>query len=414
MKWLIFILFISSCSLFDKSNERTFGPKQNLKKFDHSPTVIMISLDGYRYDYTDKYKPTHLYKFRNEGLYTKSLRPVFPSKTFPNHYSLITGMKAGKHGLVANRFYDPKFDKKYVLGDADSIKDSFWYGGRPIWVEACKQGMVSASYFWVGSEFEIDGCRPTYFFDYQQSTPKINRVNKVVEWLQLPMEERPRFITLYFHDVDSAGHRFGPDSQEVKDAIMDVDLHLGILFEEVEKLNFPVNIVIVSDHGMRTISAKKTLNLDPSIREMIDRGDILMMGRGPHSLFYFKNKDLIEPVYKILKETKHIKVYRSNETPKKYGYRHETRTGDLVLEMEPGFYLYKEAGKKAHGGSHGWDPYKDRKMHGIFYAKGPHFKKGRIKTIDNVHLYPALMKILGLEVNTPIDGNLSVLKRYLK
>lgn len=411
---LILLFLLSSCSLFQTSKELEFGQKENLKKFNDTPTVLMISLDGYRYDYTDKYRPKNLMALRDNALHTKGLRPIFPSKTFPNHYALVTGMKAAKHGIVANRFYDPALHQKYTLGDASSISDTRWYGGRPIWIEACKQGMVSASYFWVGSEFEIDQCRPTYYFNYHQKTPKIDRVTKVIEWLQMPKEKRPRFLTLYFHDVDSAGHRFGPSSQQVKDAIMDVDLHLGILFDEIKKLDYKVNIIVVSDHGMRKLEAEKTLILDPRIKEMIDNGDIMMIGKGPHALLYFNDKTKINGARRILKKSKHITVYRPKDLPAKFGYSDNPRVGDLILEMEPGYYLYQKEGKKASGGSHGWDPYKDQQMQGIFYASGPNFKKGEIDTIDNIHLYPAIMKVLGLEVTSDIDGKLSVLQQYIK
>ncbi|MCP4911758.1 MAG: alkaline phosphatase family protein [Oligoflexia bacterium] len=410
---LLSLVFTVSCETRQKvanSNYNKTNSAQAMKK----PYVLMISIDGYRYDYTQMYNPKNISRFISEGTYSKGLIPIFPSKTFPNHYSIVTGMRANKHGIVANKFWDTKRQALYKLGDSSTTQDGSWYQGTPLWIAAENQGMISASFFWVGSDADIQGKHPTYYYNYDGRIDHDTRINQVVDWFKLPAEKRPHFVTLYFSDVDSAGHRYGPESVEVKDAIEKVDNSLGKLFAGLKELNLPINIIIVSDHGMQEIKPSKNIYLEDYID--VKNEGIKIVGRGPHSILYIKDKDLLKETYRKLRKAPHMRVLKTNKLPKRYGYKGSPRTGDLVIDVEAGYYMYIEKPTRpGTGGTHGYDPALVKNMRGIFYAKGPNLKpRGRIKAFENIHIYPMVMNLLGLEITEDIDGDPKVLRKLLK
>ena len=401
------------CQSFWISQVQVNDPKHSTR-----PYVILVSVDGYRFDYNKIYRPTHLSTFFKDGVWAKGLIPVFPSKTFPNHYSIITGLKPENHGIVANQFWDPQRQEQYSIGQSN-ILDGTWYGGEPIWIAAHKEKMLSASYFWIGSEADIQGRHPTYYYPYSNKTPSLERVQQVLKWLKLPREKRPHFMTLYFSSVDSAGHRFSPDSSQVDLAIQDVDEALGLLFKEIEKSPLPINIIVVSDHGMETITKNKYLYLD----DYISLEGVRVVGKGSHSLLYVDNQKRRQNIYKKLKKVKPIHIYPREKMPKSYGYSNNPRIGDFVLSMDPGYYLelsrpYEGVPRQEIGsgpwGTHGYDTQKSSRMRGVFFAKGPHIKPlGEIEAFENIHIYPLIMDILGLEIKTKIDGKREVLSQKL-
>ncbi len=405
----ILLFFITSCQTFKASMVNT---QEHMNK----PYVVLVSIDGYRYDYNKKYSPPNLSTFFKDSAWAKGLIPVFPSKTFPNHYSMVTGLKAANHGIVANGFWDPKRKEMYQLGKPNTL-DGTWYGGEPIWVAAGKQGMVSASYYWVGSDANIQGRYPTYYYRYNGKVPNEERVNQVIDWLKLPPKKRPHFITLYFSDVDSAGHRHSPDSKQVRQAIMNVDRSLKLLFDGIKKIGLPVNIIVVSDHGMQTYTKDKYLYL----ADYISLDGIRVVGKGPHALIYTNDPKKKETIYKKLKKIKPIKVHKPEKMPNHYGYSNNPRVGNLVLSVKPGYYLYhirpldgfipKITGPK---GTHGYDAKDTSNMNGIFFAKGPNIKTiGEMAPFQNIHIYPLIMDILGLKIQTKIDGKRAMLSRRL-
>ncbi|MDC1174584.1 ectonucleotide pyrophosphatase/phosphodiesterase [Bacteriovoracaceae bacterium] len=419
MKNLILIaclVLTFSCETRQKTskNYQKVNSQENLKK----PYVLMISLDGYRYDYTKMYQPKNLSKFKSEGTYSKGLIPIFPSKTFPNHYSIVTGMRANKHGIVANSFWDTKREALYKLGDSTTTQDGSWYQGTPLWIAAENQGMVSASFFWVGSDADIQGKHPTYYYDYDGRISHEQRVDQVVDWFKMPEAKRPHLVTLYFSDVDSAGHKYGPESKEVKNAVEKVDQTLGNLFNRLKELDIPLNIFVMSDHGMEPIQEGKNVFLS----DYIDINDprIKIVGRGSHSIIYVENNNrkLINELYRKLRKSQHMRVLKTKRLGRRYGYNKSSRTGDLVLDMEAGYYMYhtKPVGKAlSSGGTHGYDPALVKNMRGIFYAKGPNIKSlGEIKSFENIHIYPMIMKLLDLKITERIDGKKRVLRKILK
>ncbi|KAG4069403.1 hypothetical protein HA402_012256 [Bradysia odoriphaga] len=371
----------------------------------------MISIDGFRYDYAEKYQATNLLRLSGEGVRATAMQPAFPSLTFPNHYSLATGLYPAHHGLVDNLFYDRKRDAVYKVGNRDAVEDGTWYNGVPLWVLAEKQQMVSASYFWVGSESAVQMVRPTYYFKYQEKTDVDRRIQQVAEWLSLPEDQRPHFITFYFPEVDHMGHNWGPDSDSVRKAVQLVDNAIGKMVAAVSKLQLPVNFIVVSDHGMMQVDTVHTINIPgaPALQPM------KIMPGNEKVMLYGKNNEDISAAYNYLKQHEnHYTAYLKKETPERWHYGQEDiydRIGDIILLAEAN-YIFKPE-KKAHPGHHGYDNNLTN-MNAVFMAWGPAFKPHtRIATFENVHVYPLVAKILGLDITQPIDGRVEVLEPVL-
>ena len=235
---------------------------------DLRPTVILISLDGFRYDYLQRYRPPNLNALARTGVRARWMIPSFPTKTFPNHYTIATGLYPQNHGIVENNIYDPEFDAVFTLSDRAEVENSRWWLGEPIWVTAEKQGQRTASVFYPGTEAEIAGIRPTFWKRYDKEVSNEQRVETILSWLDLAAEQRPTLLTLYFSDPDDAGHAHGPISLETKRAVAKVDREVGSLIAGLRDraiLN-QVNLVIVSDHGMASVNWRRAIRLD----EMFD------------------------------------------------------------------------------------------------------------------------------------------------
>lgn len=384
-----------------------------------APYVVMISLDGFRHDYIEMYQPPFLSSIVNKGFRAKQITPVFPSLTFPNHYTLVTGMYAGNHGLVSNKFGDPIWQQKYAIGNSATTTDGKWYGGNPLWLSVREQGLLSASFFWVGSDANIQGKYPNYYVPYDGSVSYRARTKQIVDWLKLPHKQRPHFLTLYFSATDHAGHDFGPESAETKAAVLKVDKHLSQLVQEVEQLNLPVNFVIVSDHGMKAIDNDKTVYL----KNYLDTSKVTFFERGAVTTISVHDKNDIAEVKHALEQVPYSQVFLNHELPEHYQYKHNPRSGDMVLLAEPGAYIYpnKEAPTeqtskpKQSGGTHGYDPYTTPEMGGILLSFGPNVKSaGMVQAVDNIHVFPYVMELLQLQPVNGIDGKLDVLAPYIK
>lgn len=389
------------------------------------PTVILISLDGFKYDYVKRFKPENISKFIAEGTQAKSMISSFPSKTFPNHYTIATGMRPERHGIVDNTFYNPKKDQVYAIGNRELVTDGSWYGGTPLWVLAEQNGIKAASYFFVGSEAAIQGVRPSYYYDYDGRVNNLTRISKAFEWLQMPDSIRPRMITMYFSDMDDIGHRYGPSNEEqIGKRLKKLDAELGALFEGVESLDKNVTIILVSDHGMIDVTLENRFLLD----QLVEGIDARIVNSGALAHIYLKNPSEKESVYKKLKAKKgNFKIVDPEELEyykdlSAYG----DRIGDLIILAEGGYYLANDQayldvvarrmqmdGSTARG-EHGFDPH-EKDMHAIFYAKGPQIKSGlTIESFDNIHVYPLICTILGLPIPSDIDGKAEVLQPILK
>ncbi|GGF39355.1 alkaline phosphatase family protein [Echinicola rosea] len=386
--------------------------------------VLLISLDGYRYDYTARFHPPNIEKFIAGGTAAESMIPSFPSKTFPNHYTIATGMRPGNHGLVDNTFYNPEKKKVYRISDRSVVQDGTWYGGTPIWVLAEQHNIKAASYFFVGSEAAIQGIRPSYYYDYDGTVPNSERIDKVLEWLTLPSASRPKLITLYFSDMDDAGHKYGPDNdQKLRDALLKLDAELGVLFEEIKTSNLNVNIVIVSDHGMANVTQERLIDLE----KLLAPFELEYYNDGALAHLHLKNpsdkKNIRKALRKLQSNFKVVDPISKRYYGKKINY--PDRVGDLLLIPDPGYYFVATSGFIKYQnrsamydtkifGEHGFDPQWED-MHAIFYANGPAIKSGhRIKSFENIHVYPLLCNLLHLPIPDNIDGEERVLENIIK
>lgn len=397
---LVFLLFVSGCKPADQ----------------HSSTekVLLISIDGFRHDYRQMYNTPNLDRFADKGTHAEYLIPVFPTKTFPNHYSIATGRYTENTGLVSNNMYDPAFDAYYSLANRDAVQDARWYEGEPIWVTAEKQGVPAAPLFWPGSEAPIGGEYASHWSPYDENLPYRARVDSVIHWLEMEGEAAPGFMTLYFSMVDTYGHRYDPESDSVAVAVEEADSHLGYLREELTRVGKLENlsIIIVSDHGMTEVSDDKVILLDDLINldsvEVTDWAPVTAIRPDPGKK---------EEIYSSLKEAEeNYTVYLKEDLPDRYGYRNHRRVPGIVLIADPGYTVTswsRMADRQISGGNHGYDN-RVPDMRGIFIARGPSIKEGlQIGPVQNIHLYELMAHLLKIEpaVN---DGSLDSLKLILK
>jgi alkaline phosphatase D len=377
------------------------------------PYVILVSIDGYRFDYTQRLHPSHIEALANAGLQATSLQPIFPSKTFPNHFSIITGLYSVHHGLVSNEFYDPNFRATYSLGDFRAVGDGRWYSGVPLWNLAETQGLKSACFFWPGSEAPVGGLRPTYSIRYDVKIPNNDRVDQVIKWLHLPEDQRPHFITLYFSSVDFAGHHQGPDSDALRAAVMDVDTAIGRLQDGLKDTHLPVNIIVVSDHGMQAIDKSKLEYVD----DYAPLDAFTILGDGTHTILYLKDghdpKIVEDTLARFQKGSHQFRAYASDQTPMAWHYRGNPRLGAIVLsEVAPYYMVFHSKAPRVQAGNHGYDPGTTPNMRGIFYAQGPNIRHGHVDTFENIDIYPFVARILQLKVPDTIDGRLNTLGSF--
>lgn len=383
------------------------------------PYIILISADGFRHDLADKYDARFLKQMREEGVQAKGMQPSYPSLTFPNHYAIITGLYPAHHGLVDNYFYDRHKQAYYKVGNNKAVRDSSWYGGEPLWVRAEKQGMLTASYYWVGSESHIDGVPPTYYYKYTEAIPIDRRIQTVKDWLSLPDSVKPHFITFYFPEVDHMEHLYGVDSKQAASAVHFVDSSLHALYTACNQTGLPINYVFVSDHGFANLDTDKTIQ-PPAL----DSNQYIMTGGSALVHIYAKqpqNTKQLRPLYQQLKaNARHYSVYQTNKTPKSWHYRKRDdlygRIGEILLVPDPPYSFY--FGGRKMLGAHGFDN-RLPDMQATFYAWGPAFKKHMtIDNFPNVDVYPLLAHLLGLSITkreqSKLDGRLKKLEPILK
>lgn len=387
---------------------------KNAKRTLAKPYVILISADGFRYDYMEKFNVKNLLQLAKNGVWAKNgMHPSYPSITFPNHYSLVTGLYPSHHGLVDNIFYDPERNETYKIGSS-TVTDGSWYRGIPLWTLAENQGMKAASLFWVGSESNAGGTRPSYYYPYHEKFSGEDKARIIRNWLTLPEDERPHFITLYFPEVDHAGHHFGPDSDSTKKAVQMVDNAIQHLVQELSPLHLPINYIFVSDHGMIKIDEKNYVKMPK-----IDREKYKVINSTSFARITAKNKEDLLPLYQELKKNPHpnYKIYWAHKFPRRLHYStredQSRRIGDIILVPKGSKALIDE-GRKITLGKHGYDSHKIPEMKATFFAWGQAFRQQKsIAPFPNTNIYPIVAQILGLKIDQPIDGKIKTAKKVL-
>jgi predicted AlkP superfamily pyrophosphatase or phosphodiesterase len=385
-----------------------------------SPIVVLVSIDGWRADYFGRFHPPALAGLAGRGVRAKGLIPQFPSKTFPNHYTLVTGLRLANHGIVSNNMVAPDIEGRFSMSNREVLADPRWWGGEPIWNTAERQGKIAAALFWPGSETAINGHRATYWMKFDDNMPHPARIARVLGWLSLPEGKRPSLLTLYFSDVDTAGHIYGPDSAEVREAALRVDRSIGDLVKGVaaKGLADRVNYVVVSDHGMARVSRDRMIVLDdyvdPSTVDVLDWSPVLALSP--------KDGD-VDRLYAALKG-RHpaLEVYRNAEIPARYGrLAGHPRVPAIMGIAKEGWYItsrrelahWNEPGTLITNGAHGYDP-KNESMWGLFIASGPRLRPGRVvKPFENIHVYDLLCALLGV-APAENDGDPGVTRGLLR
>ena len=376
------------------------------------PYVVMLSMDGFRWDYPEKANTPNLDYIEEIGVRTEASIPCFPTKTFPNHYSMATGLYPDHHGIVQNSFYAPDLDKYYSISNIEAVTDSEFYFGEPIWVTAEKQGVKSASYFWVGSEAPHDSIFPSYHYAYNGSVPFEERIDGVIEWLKLPESERPQLIMWYIQEPDSKGHDVGPDHPEIIKMVEYLDSLVGVFYNKVNDLPFAdkINVIITSDHGMGEISKDRVVYLYDLIKK--DWCEHIDGGNPVYSID--AKEEYYDTIYNILSTTEYITVWKKDDIPERLHYGSSERIKDFVIVADSSWSLLRSSKKRAYsGGAHGYDN-QNKDMYAIFYAYGPAFKEGhKHHAINNIDLYPLICEILELKP-VKVDGKLENTFQMLK
>lgn len=376
------------------------------------PVTILVGIDGFRADYLERGVTPQLSALAAAGA-TGPMRPSFPTKTFPNHYALVTGKRPDRNGIVGNSMIDPRRPGvMFSLGNARQALDPFWWGeAEPVWITAERAGLRTATMFWPGSEVERQGLRPSDWMRYDQNITNVQRVNALLDWLRRPEGIRPAFATIYFDTVDTAGHRFGPDSIEVNAALAEVDTRIGELVDGASTLGVPINLVIVADHGMRATDEARVIQLD----DLIDRDSYIAVETGPYAA--------IEPVtgtddrvaQSLLVPHDHMSCARKDALPERLHYGSNPRVAAIICIAENGWTIL--SGPPAYpvkGGAHGYDN-ADTEMLALFIANGPAFAQGTtLAVFDNVAVAALLREVLGLPEDADADGKLADVNAALR
>jgi len=365
------------------------------------PPTILISIDGFRADYLDRGVTPVLSALAAQGA-RGAMRPSFPSKTFPNHYALVTGLRPDRNGIVENTFEDPRRPGvTFRMANREAVKDRFWWDeGEPIWVAAERAGLITAPQDWPGVEAEIHGVRPRHYQPFDMATPNATRVDRLLALLDLPAAQRPAFLTLYFDIVDTAGHDFGPDAPETNAAVAEADAGIGRLVAGLKARRIAANLVVVADHGMAPVSLERRIFLD----DLLPKSAYRYLGAGAILTLYPAEGHDAEVAAALLKPHAHMDCWRKADIPDRFHYGKNPRVAPYFCLPQTGWSIttrdYKP--KKPEFGAHGFDPYSPD-MAAVFVASGPAFKAGvTLPPFDNVSVYPLLARLLGV---TPADND---------
>ena len=408
--FLVFLVFfLTSCNQVDETIHGSSSGTDLSYYGKPSTPLILISIDGFRWDYFDKVETPNFDRLIANGSKADGLKTSYPSKTFPNHISIVTGNYPSNHGIISNYFYDADFDEYFYIGaGSTAAQDGKWIDAEPIWVTIEKQAKRAMIMFWPMSDAEIMGIRPSKYYVYNEDPTNLDRMDQILSWLLHTGNARPSFLASYFSVVDSKGHSYGPDGDETIEAIRVVDKAIGHLIDGLEAQNIlnEVNIMIVSDHGMTETPDTKVIN----IADYINLDDVVTVGGGPF-MEIRPNEGKLESVYQALQNIDNTQVFKKEDIPDKFNYKNNNRIEPILLLADEHWSIMTP-GRTPIAGSHGYDP-DYQSMNGIFIAHGPAFKSGFSgPEIHNIHLYEMMCKILGV-VPANNDGSLDVSNVFL-
>lgn len=370
--------------------------------------TVVLSLDGYRWDYTQWYNTPFMDMMAEKGV-VSGLIPSYPSKTFPNHYTLATGLYPDHHGIVANNFYDVKTGESFSLGNAEQKTNPVYYGGDPIWNTAKRQGLKTAVFYWPGSDVCVGGSYPNtyYIYDKQPRLTMQQRLDGIIEQLALPEKKRPDLIMGYLEEPDGNGHNFGPQGKQTRAIVQKVDSMLTNFYKRMQVLPIAndINLIILSDHGMAWVAKGNNV----PIRHLLkDEWLVKIEGNIPANIYV--KPGCQDSVYNALHGIEHARVWKRNNIPARLHYGTNSRIGDVIVDPDLGWLIQdKEANE---GGAHGFDPeYSD--VHALFRAVGPDFKHIKFPHFANVNVYSLICHLLGIK-ESKNDGNIDNIRTILQ
>lgn len=391
------------------------APKPQLR-----PTpLLLISIDGYRYDYIDRHRSPTLEMLASSGVHARSMQPAFPSLTFPNHYTIVTGRRPDETGIVANTMEDATLGH-FGLSDRQAVSDGRWWNGAvPLWESADRQGLRTATMFWPGSEAAIHGIRPDYWKPFDENVTPDQRVDQILAWLDLPISQRPSFLTLYFDAVDHAGHTDGPDSRQVNQALRGTDEAMARLVNGLKQRGLfnHINIIVLSDHGMAAVAKNHHILID----KVIPQDKVKTVGLGIVAGFDPKpGFDFARIEKRTQKQHLHMQCWDKTKIPKRFHYGTNPRVPKLVCLADVGWGIttrkqlaQDRRNHKTHRGDHGYDNIAPS-MQALFVAHGPAFQRGvKVGPFSNLDVYPLMAHLLGIKPE-PNDGHYGTVENMLK
>ena len=362
--------------------------------------TIVVSLDAFRWDYPTIYNTPWLDSIAANGV-AATMVPSYPSSTIPNHFTLATGLVPDHHGIVNSQFWAPEKGELFSMGDSATRYNPYYFGGEPIWVTAKKQGVKSASIYWVGSDVAIQGLYPDYYLRWDNE-PRLTypqRVEEALRIAKLPESERPSLLMVYFDEPDWTTHHYGPIAQESEAVIEELDSLMGILYRGLKELDYGVNLIVTSDHGMTEISDEKFISIEQTVNpDWVER----IVSTNPTSIFC--KEGCRDSLFNQLSKVKHISVWRKEEVPAHLNYGSSNHLGDLIVAPDLGWQFATTP--RGLNGAHGYD-INEPDMQIIFRACGPDFKRGYTlpHSFSNVDLYSILAELLKIEP-AKTDGSL--------
>jgi alkaline phosphatase D len=374
--------------------------------------VLLVSLDGFRWDYSQLYKTPNINKIATEGVKADRLIPSFPTVTFPNHFTIATGLYPDHHGLIDNNFLAPDLGLSYRMSDRAAVENPSFYGGEPIWITAEKQGARAASFFWVGSEAAVGGIHPSYWKKYDGTVTYEARIDTVVKWLGYPENKRPELVTLYFDEPDATGHKFGPNSPQTEKVVERLDSLIGVLRTKLSALPYRkrINFILLSDHGMEAISPQRYINL----KEIIPDRMISSLEGGNPVYFINPKEGKKDSVLLLINARKGLKAWAKSNVPARLHFGTNPRIPEIVVAADSSWSIgTRPDGSTLRGGAHGYDN-ANSDMFAIFYAAGPAFRKNyKLHELNNTDIYGMICRILDLKPASN-DGNPKDYKKILR
>jgi len=374
--------------------------------------VLLVSFDAFRWDYSKLYNTPNLNKLAKDGVNAERMYSSFPTVTFPNHYSIITGLYPDHHGLINNSFPAPDLGLFYRMGDRNAVENPAFYGGEPVWVTAEKKGVKSASFFWVGSEAPVDGIQPSYWKKYDETVTYEARIDTVIKWLGYPVPKRPELVTLYFDEPDATSHIFGPVSPQTGKVVERLDSLIGVMRTKLSALPEAkrINLIILSDHGMSAVSPSRYVN----IKSLVPNRMIASISGGNPVYLINPSEGKKDSVLYLLNRSKGLKAWSKSELPPKWHYGTNPRIPEIVVVADSSWSIgTRSDGSSIRGGAHGYDN-SNSDMFSIFYAAGPSFKKNyKFRELNNIDIYNLVCRILDISA-AKNDGDPAHIKGMLR